>query len=406
MKTSASARVGDIASQIRGVTYAKDEAEDAPTADSLPILRANNITDNGLTFDSLIYVPRRRVSEDQILRSGDVLVATSSGSLDVVGKAAPLNNRFCGSFGAFCKVLRPSKRVNPSYFSHFFRTPAYRRRISGLAAGANINNLRNEHLDDLEIPLPPLEEQRRIAVILDKADDLRQKRRTALQKLDSLTQSIFLDMFGDPTSNPKDWAILPLGEIVDEFRYGTSNKSEGVGKPALRIPNVIGGALDLTELKTVPVDDAEFHRLKLEDGDLLFVRTNGNQDNVGRCAVFERKLVEETGYDPNEFIFASYLIRARFAPTKSDPIFLREFLLCAEGRRQLKRLSKTSAGQFNVNTESLGAIRVLRPPISSQQTFSRRVKTVDKLRMRYSFALKTMNLQFASLQHRAFRGEL
>jgi type I restriction enzyme S subunit len=213
-------------------------------------------------------------------------------------------------------------------------------------------------------------------------------------------------MFGDPTSNPKGWAILPLGEIVDEFRYGTSNKSEGVGKPALRIPNVIGGTLDLIELKTVPVDDAEFRRLRLEDGDLLFVRTNGNQDNVGRCAVFDRKLVEGTGYSPDDFIFASYLIRARFARTKYDPIFLREFLLSSEGRRQLKRLSKTSAGQFNVNTESLGAIRVIQPPILSQQVFRRSVDTVGKLRTRYSTGLEVMNLQFESLQHRAFQGEL
>jgi type I restriction enzyme S subunit len=242
--------------------------------------------------------------------------------------------------------------------------------------------------------------------VLDRTEALRVKRRSALAQLDSLTQSLFLDLFGDPATNPKGWPSKTLGDLVAEFRYGTSNKSANRGKPALRIPNVAGGTIDLRDLKLVPVDVAEFERLRLRDGDLLFVRTNGNPDFVGRCAVFDSNAAATSGFERNEFIFASYLIRARLAATNITPLFLREYLLGAEGRRQLRSRSKTSAGQFNINTESLGTIPVSLPPLPLQREFARRVRAVEKLKTAQRASLAELDALFASLQHRAFRREL
>ena len=180
-------RIGDLAEQVRGVTYSKADASKTPKPGFLPVLRAGNITDSGLIFDDLVYVPERRISAKQRVRANDLVVAASSGSLDVVGKAAPAKHDFSGGFGAFCKVLRPNAKVHATYFAQFFKTQDYRRRVSALAAGANINNLRNEHLDEMLVPLPPLAAQRRIADILDKADALRAQRRAALAELDTLT---------------------------------------------------------------------------------------------------------------------------------------------------------------------------------------------------------------------------
>ncbi len=213
-----SARVGDLAEQVRGVTYGKDDASRTPGAGYLPVLRAGNITDTGLVFDDLVYVPAAKVSAKQKIKRGDIVIAASSGSLDVVGKAAPALAAFDGGFGAFCKVIRPNHKVDPGYLAQFFKTPGYRRKISSLAAGANINNLKSEHLDDLLVPVPTLPEQRRIAAILDQADALRAKRREALAQLDSLTQSIFIEMFGDPRragstgSEPTEQRLL--GELA------------------------------------------------------------------------------------------------------------------------------------------------------------------------------------------------
>ena len=139
-------RAGKLAEQLRGVTYRKSDASSTPRPGYLPVLRAGNITEDGLTFDDLVFVPSEYISAKQKIRRNDVVIATSSGSLDVVGKSARALDDHEASFGAFCKVLRPGPDVDPAYFAHFFRTQLYRQTVSALAAGVNINNLRNEHL--------------------------------------------------------------------------------------------------------------------------------------------------------------------------------------------------------------------------------------------------------------------
>ena len=153
-----------------------------------------------------------------------------------------------------------------------------------------------------------------------------------------------------------------MSELIEEFRYGTSNKSGKSGYPTLRIPNVARGAIDLTELKTVEVTEEEFERLKLIEGDLLFVRTNGNPDYVGRCVVFNPHDVSEIGFDTEKYIYASYLIRARLKRSSILPIVIQEYLSTDEGKQALKARCKTSAGQFNINTEGLGSLPIPKFP--------------------------------------------
>jgi type I restriction enzyme S subunit len=284
-------------------------------------------------------------------------------------------------------------------------TPEYWAQVAKGARGVAQPGLNASTLKALAVPLPPLTEQRRIAEVLDRAEALRAKRRAALAQLDTLAQAIFLGLFGDPGTNPRGWKTRPFRELVSEFRYGTSNKSQAHGKPALRIPNMIGGIIDLSDLKLVPVDATEFERLRLVDGDVLFVRPNGNPDFVGRCAVFDGSVAAQSGFPAAEFIFASYLIRARLRE-QLTPIYLRESMLGAEGRRELQSRSKTSTGQFNINTENLGAIAVPVPPVTLQRDFARRVAAVEKLKTAHRASLADMDALFASLQHRAFRGEL
>ena len=172
---------------------------------------------------------------------------------------------------------------------------------------------------------------------------------------------------GDSRSNPRAWPIRKFSSLVDEFRYGTSNKSDVSGLPTLRIPNVIGGVLDLGDLTCVPVSAADEARLRLKDDDLLFVRTNGNPDYVGRCAIFSEEAVRASGFPTDRFIYASYLIRARLRSDEVEAAFIREFMLSPAGRAQLKAYGNTSAGQYNITIEGLGSIQVPVPPIGDQR---------------------------------------
>lgn len=397
--TTQVARVGDIADQVRGVTYSKSEGSSEPRDGYVPIVRAGNLSEGRLTLNDLVYVPAQRVSDKQKLRRHDVVVATSSGSLDVVGKAAAATNDLEVGFGAFCKVLRPSGGVHPRYFAHFFQTPAYRSRMSRAAAGANINNLRARDLNDLEIPLPPIEEQRRIAATLDKADALRTKRQTALALTDSLNQSVFLGMFGDPASNPREWPTAPLGAlctIVGEYGAAVPSAPLLDGGPRYVRITDIGADGYLTDGAVGPAGAAkEWSRYTLEPGDLLFARSGAT---VGKTYLH--------GPTEREHVFAGYLIRFRPDPRQVNPVFLFHFTRSSAYRKWVENKQRAVA-QPNINAKQYGSeLMIPLPPLELQQDFATRIRLVAKHRSALGGSSSALGALVSSLQHRAFSGQL
>jgi type I restriction enzyme S subunit len=162
-------QLGEVGSLIRGVSYKKEQSAEAPNAGLIPVLRATNITGSSLTFENLVYVPADNISSDQLLQTGDVVIASSSGSKEIVGKAGAFSREgFVGSFGAFCTGIRPSPQLVPKYFGYYFQTPSYRKAVSELSAGSNINNLKSGDLAAQPFPLPPKQEQTRIVAKLEE----------------------------------------------------------------------------------------------------------------------------------------------------------------------------------------------------------------------------------------------
>lgn len=394
--------------EIFDISSSKRVLQEQWQASGVPFYRAreivrlakNGVVENELFISEKLFDEYRK--KFGAPAAGDLMVS-AVGTLGACYVVQP-KDRF---YYKDASVLRfsPKKTIHSKFIQYAFGTNQVLDQVNG-GSGSTVGTFTIERANKTRMMLPPLEEQRRIADLLDRAEALRANRRAALAQLETLTQSIFLDMLGDPARNPKGFPAITLGDLVTEFRYGSSNKSANQGKPALRIPNIAGGTIDLIELKLVPVDTAEFERLRLRDGDLLFVRTNGNPDFVGRCAVFDGNAAATSGFSGNDFIFASYLIRARLAGDIINPVFLREYLLGAEGRRQLRSRSKTSAGQYNINTEGLGAISVPLPPIEVQHAFAHRIVAVEKLKATHRSSLAELDGLFASLQHCAFRGEL
>jgi len=401
---TAFARVADLAEQIRGVTYAKEDAASNPRPGYLPVLRAGNIADDGLVFDDLVFVPAGRITPTQKIRRNDVVIAASSGSLDVVGKAARALSDFDGGFGAFCKVLRPGPGIDPAYFAHFFRTREYRQRVSALAAGVNINNLRNEHLDEFRIPLPPLPEQRRIAEILDKADALRVKRRAALAQLDTLTLSIFLDLFGDAGENSKGWPLQRVSDYVAEFQGGKSIESESdesveTRNRVLKISAVTGMKFLVHESKPAPDSYEPPIEHFVRPGDLLFSRAN-TTELVGAVAY-----VNST---PQNILLPDKLWRFVWRqPIKVEPFFVWALFQTPTIRREIeRRATGTSGSMKNISQEKVFGISTILPPLRLQQEFARRVASVEKIKAAHCASLVELDALFACLQHRAFQGEL
>jgi type I restriction enzyme S subunit len=371
---TAVARVAELAEQIRGVTYSKQDASSTPRPGYLPVLRAGNISEHGLVFDDLVFVPAERISERQKIRKNDVVIAASSGSIDIVGKAARALADYEGGFGAFCKVLRPGPDVDPAYFAHYFRTPAYRRRISALAAGVNINNLRNEHLDEIQIRLPPLSEQRRIAEILDKADALRAKRRAALVQLDALTQSIFLDMFGDPATNPKGMRKEPLGDLIKlksgDFLPGAEMAASG------EYPVMGGNGV------------SGFHdQYMFEERQIV----------IGRVGVYCGCVHVSP---PKSWVTDN----AMYVSERSSELLF-DYLVHALTHARLNRYA-SQFGQPLVSGSRIYPIEVLVPPNDLQKAFADRIGRTEELASAHRSSVSELDALFASLQQRAFRGEL
>lgn len=209
-------RLSSIAKQIRGVSYNGDVSTDVYTNGYLPILRSNNIEEGSLNFEDLVFVPEEFVKEYQILQNGDILITASTGSIKVLGKNGSFESDLKCSFGAFCKVVRATEKVENNYLKHFFQTNYYRRTIQNITNGANINNIKNEHIDDLVIPLPSLAEQKAIAAKLDKAQEIIRYNEEIIAKYDALTQSLFINMFGDPVRNEKGWEIKTIEGLVSK----------------------------------------------------------------------------------------------------------------------------------------------------------------------------------------------
>src|SRR6185437_3954720 len=240
---------------------------------------------------------------------------------------------------------------------------------------------------------------RRIAEILDKADALRAKRRATLAQLDALTQSIFLDMFGDPATNPKGWPVVPLhSKCTIAGEYGANVASTRFDPDLPRYVRIT----DVTEegeLNDQPVSPSgsptDWEPYELAPGDLLFARSGAtvgktymHRDSRGRC------------------VFAGYMIRFRPNPRELLPEYLFAFTRSAAYRAWVARRQRVVA-QPNINAKQYGHdLLIPLPPIRQQAVFAARMVDAARTKLLMRESRATMDRFFASLQHRALRGAL
>ena len=212
-------KIEDIAEFIRGVSYRKDQSSKTQIDDYVPILRANNINVQ-LNFEDLVYVQQEKVKDEQYVKALDIIIAMSSGSKHLVGKAAQAYQDFEGGFGTFCGLVRVSEEVNQKFIGLFFQSPGYRNEISRLSIGININNLRRENIEKMFIPLPPLPEQEQIVSELERhlsvADEIEATIGAELTRAERLRQSILKHAFSgklvpqDPNDEPAEMLLARI----------------------------------------------------------------------------------------------------------------------------------------------------------------------------------------------------
>jgi type I restriction enzyme S subunit len=305
------------------------------------------------------------------------------------------------SFGGFVSVLRPNpKKVEPRFLYRWFASTRIQALLRSFGRQTtNISNLDVERSLQLELPLPSLHEQRRIVDILDKADGLRAKRRSALEKLSDLTQSIFLEMFGDPGKNLRGWKCAPLASVSTIFgEYGSGVPSIDFDPSLPRYVRItdINDEGRLVHSRVSPGgSSAQWDTLFLEDGDILFARSGAT---VGKTFKYKSS--------DGPCVFAGYLIRFRTDRSRLLPDTLFHFTRTSAYAQWVAARQRVVA-QPNINAQQYGwELTVPLPPVRLQLEFSRLLQTVEATFNRESQAVSLHDGLFASLQHQAFSGAL
>ena len=257
-----------------------------------------------------------------------------------------------------------------------------------------------------EIPLPPLEEQRRIAAILDQADALRQKRQQSLEKLDQLLQAAFIEMFGDPVSNPKGWEIKNLKDLSTKIQSGNTPKggSENYveeGVIFLRSQNVWKNRVLLDDVVFI---DEKTHKkmsgssLKFED--ILMTKTgriNTENSSLGRAAIY---LGADDSANINGHV---YLIRMKKEVNK---YFIVSILTLSSYYEYIRSICVGGIDKRQVNKEHLEYLPIIQPPIELQNKFEKISKHIEKQKKELTQQLEILNNLFNGLQQKAFTGRL
>jgi len=389
----------NLATIIRGVTFSKSEGTSLPGEGLLPVIRAGSIQQSLLLDKDQIWIPKERISKKQLLRKDDIVMCTSSGSSDLVGKCAKADQDWTGSFGAFCAGIRPDPELcDPSYLYHFLNSPRFRN-WTKRSSGANIKNIRASELAKFPVPKLSLKEQKRIAAILDKADAIRRKRQQAIQLADEFLRSVFLDMFGDPVTNPKGWNMVALGKVcgVGSSKRVFVDELTDSGVPFFRGTEVgqLGDYEDISP--RLFISEEHYEKLKKDSGvpkvgDLLLPSICHD----GRIWKMDHEL-------PFYFKDGRVLwIKVDNKNVNSD--YLRNHLKILFLSNYSKIASGTTFAELKI--VNLKNLKILVPPLVLQKKYSEITCTARQISDRHKRTLEQEVSLFHSLSQRAFRGDL
>ena len=287
------------------------------------------------------------------------------------------------------------KKVYPldvDYLYHLFSGMDWSEGSNKAVLGLTLNKAT---LSQKYISIPSLEEQKAIAGKLDKVSGLIEKRKTQLEKLDLLIKSRFIELFGDPVVNPKFWETVPLSSLTINANNGMARRGKDEdGNIVLRLVELQNGFIDYSAPNRISLNETEKKRYELVDNDFLFARVNGNPDYVGRCAVF--KSIEEPVFHND------HIIRVHFDETKINGCFMSVLLNSDYGKRQMREQIKTSAGQYTISQDGIGAIMAILPPLELQKQFATFVEQTDKSKLAIQQSLDKLELLKKSLMQEYF----
>jgi type I restriction enzyme S subunit len=384
-------RLGEVLEVQNGYAFDSEKFSDQR---GVPLVRIRDLKDGTRTetlFDGP-YDPR------YLVNAGDYLVGMDGnfGCYQWKGPQALLNQRVC-------RLVFTSEAVDP-YFV-YFGISAHLEEIERQTSYATVKHLSSKQVKSIEMKFPSIDEQRRIVArikeCMERIDEIGALSEELSREANALLPSSLSTLFGDLASRRQS---IELGQIIAESRYGTSAKciAPDTAIPVVRIPNIVEGRVVFQDLKYCDLGRPELARLALVAGDILVVRTNGSPDLVGRCAVFR-------GSD-RPIAYASYLIRLRLDRQKANADYVSYFLRSTLGRDAIEKIKRTSAGQYNINSENLRGISLPLPSLAEQQAIAARLGEQEAAVKAISAEYETRTAESAHMRgavlRKAFAGDL
>ena len=399
-------QLGEHAKLIRGITFKPADKCDPQDEGAVVCMRTKNVQAT-LDESDLIAIPSSLVKNpEKIISAGDILVS-SANSWNLVGKCCRVRElQYPSTAGGFISILRPkTKNLNSDYLYRWFSSDEIQRKLRSFGnQTTNISNLNHKRTLDLQIPLPPLAEQKRIAGILNAADALRTKRRESLAQLDTLLQSTFLDIFGDPVANPMGWARCEFGDRIEVLTDYHANGSYKVLKEHVELKNSKDFALMIrtTDLESTNFDSDNIYitreayefleKSKVYGGEII-INKIGSAGNVYLMPYLDR---------PVSLGMNAFLIRTK---SSAGNLFAYYYLTSKFGDNEIKKRVKGAVTK-TIRKDAVREIPFFLPSSKALESFAAIVESVEQQKASQSAHLAELDTLFASLQSRAFRGDL
>lgn len=362
-------------------------------SEGIGFLRVQNISGGDVNFeqDTLFIDDKTHLALGRSqIKAGDVLVSIAGtiGRAGVVPENAPPLN--CNQAVA---IVRTNDQVHRPYLRHWLESSEAQFQMRGATVTGTISNLSLAQLGNLQIPLPPLDEQRRIAAILDKADAIRRKRQESIRLTEEFLRSTFLEMFGDPVTNPKGWEVRQFSDVGSLDRGASKHRPRNA-------PELLGGPYPLIQTGDVANSDGYIRSYKSTYSEIGLKQSK--MWPAGTLCITIAANIAKTGILTFDACFPDSVVG--FSPNAQTTTEYVQYWL---GFLQ-KILEDTApeSAQKNINLEILRNLDIPLPPIDLQRQFSTQLTNVQEMKAKQTAGVVSVDTLFNSLTHRAFRGEL
>jgi|SRR3989338_2114187 len=392
-------KLGEIGECIRGVSYNPNNLSEEYSDFTVILFRANNIDNNKLNYESIQFVDRNSVKDGQLIINGDILICMSSGSKHLLGKSVQFNNDNLKKYtvGAFCSIYRTNKEVENKFVKFIFQSNHYKREISKASSGTNINNLKKGDIENILIPVPPIQTQKRIVSILERAEKLKNLRQEANEEIDSIIQNLFHFFFESKNfeeSNLRNMTSLissgstPLG--------GSKNYLDKGETVFIRSQNILMNKFSQHDKLYISEEiHTKMDRTWVKKNDVLINITGAS---IGRTAIYNG---EDNRANVNQHVC---IIRLK-ENSSINQLYLNYFLSSKKMQNYIL-LRNAGATRQALNFNQIGNFRVPIPPISLQNQFASLVEKIESIKENQKESTEEINTLFDALMQKAFNGEI